>query len=957
MELQKQIVHVDFTGGLDRKRDSKLVIPGKLLGLENGVWDSSNSLSKAGGYQNVVTSILGGGSLPACSVQLSYKDELLHLSTSGFALYAYASGADRWVSKGILPLATVSKRAVARNNATQSTFDCLKTSNVSVWVYEDSRGGIRTTVLDENTGVQYQSDASFSSTGVLPRLFMCNSLVCCVYQEGANILLRTLAPASPQTWNSSSTLKTDARGSAQRMDACPRNDSARFFVAYKRASDDTINVFDADTAGTVYTTVNKAEVPDNVIACAMFSGGNLAVLYSVATPAIKGEVYNTSLVSQGNGTLENTAAAIQQIGAIQSAESLQVYYEVTAAATYNRTVRTNSITAAAAVGTAALFARSVGLAAQPFTFNGDRHVPVVHESTLQSTFFVLGASGSVSGLVVARALSSLSGGLFTKPRLPQVIGSGGSTVTIPVTERGRLAFNAGKNVTPIGLSRLDLGDATTSYRERAVLADVLHVASACPSIYDGTGVVEAGFHLYPENVGVADLAAGVMGAGTYQYCVTYEWVDGQGRLWRSSPSVAVSITQAASRQTRVTIPTLRLTRKTSGRSEVSLVVWRTEASGTIFYRLNSAASPTQNSTTADTVTYDDNATDASIISNEVLYTVGGTLEHEAVPACRLMCVHQDRLFLAGLEDPLQIAYSKETVDQEGLGFNEVLRLRVPPDGGDITAIGSMDDKLVVHTKKGRIYFFTGQGLSAAGQPPGYSDAQLATSDAACKQGKSRSLVLTPAGQMFLSQKGIRLLTRGLELARDAEGLHVGAEMDVLATDCVAALHEEQKSQVLFYTGSTVLLWDYGFGQWATLTNHSAVDAVMHASIPYHLKSDGTAQKRDGTTTHNGTAFTMKAETAWLKLGGLQGFQRVRRFLCTGTFPASPVATLEVRYDGSAIYGASINVPASSQFRHHLATQKCGLVAFRIIGADALSNFALEVGLKKGARKLPAAQTA
>jgi hypothetical protein len=115
---------------------------------------------------------------------------------------------------------------------------------------------------------------------------------------------------------------------------------------------------------------------------------------------------------------------------------------------------------------------------------------------------------------------------------------------------------------------------------KAQLGALALFSGAVAQTYDGSTSVEQGFLYYPEIQSLVNAAGGVMSAGTYQYIVVYEWQDADGQRHQSTPAPAKSITVAANDKVTVTIPTLRLTSKTS----VLINVYRTIANGTIFYK-------------------------------------------------------------------------------------------------------------------------------------------------------------------------------------------------------------------------------------------------------------------------------------------------------------------------------------------------------------------------------------
>lgn len=75
------------------------------------------------------------------------------------------------------------------------------------------------------------------------------------------------------------------------------------------------------------------------------------------------------------------------------------------------------------------------------------------------------------------------------------------------------------------------------------IANNLHISGGILSMYDGSSIVEHGFHQYPENVYVGPQAGGSLEVdSSYSYKVCYEWTDNQGQIHRSAPSTGNSKT-------------------------------------------------------------------------------------------------------------------------------------------------------------------------------------------------------------------------------------------------------------------------------------------------------------------------------------------------------------------------------------------------------------------------------
>jgi len=446
---------------------------------------------------------------------------------------------------------------------------------------------------------------------------------------------------------------------------------------------------------------------------------------------------------------------------------------------------------------------------------------------------------------------------------------------------------------------------------------------------------------------------------------------------------AISDADADHRVT-LTIPTLRLTSKQSPRSPVLLVVYRTADAGTVFFQVSSVTSPTLNSTTADTVTFVDNVTDATLEGNAQIYTTGNVIENIAPNPVSALAVCQNRIFYVDSTNPLQLGYSKQVVPGTPVEFSDLFTLNLNPVGGDATTVAEMDGKVIIFRSE-RISFITGTGPDAAGGNNDFSADQLITSDSGCVN--PRSVVLTPVGLMYKSSKGIYLLDRSLQVS------YVGSDMEQYNEDTITSAELiASTNQVRFTLASGVaLVFDYFERQWSVFTNVAAVDACIFEDRYTYLRSDGTVRRETpGVFSDAGNYIKLKVVTSWLQLAGLQGFQRARRFMVLGDYYTAHRLVVQVAYDfnpsfaqsntidagdlldtvayGEGAYGAGVygGTFPLYQWKIHLARQKCEAIQVSIEDDDdgsgagegfSITGLSLEVGVKRGLTKPPASRSA
>ena len=1012
MAIQKSNVEVEFSQGLDTKTDDKLVLPGRLTTLENGVFAGGGTIEKRNGYEAFSTSILGTDSVIASGNALGlFNDELL--LADGDSLYSWSAANDVWVDKGTVVPLSLTTLPIIRNTYQQTAGDSATGNGVSLYAWEDGRGGIRGTIIDEETGNPLLSDVSISATGTSPKcLFVSNTLMV-FYMEGTTLYLRTIPAGSPTAFATAVTISSDLKASLPHFDVAVHGTKA---VAAWSTSSSTVKVAFVLSTGTVGSPVVNLPAATSVATTA-------ASCISVVVDPLTSDIWCAS-AEETNGlrvfalyaddftvkraltVIDSSTAIVNVTGVFAGASSIQWFYEVTAALSYNHLVKQRAHTTAGAFPAAATtFRRSVGLGSKAFLANsadgsstGTVYVGLVYESTLQATYFI--ARGS-DAFIMGKAQPGLAGGLTTS-HLPAVNSTSDSEFFFASIERNRLitAFDTAgipdSNTTFFlkGVSRTGMEFSGNSQYESAQLGDNLILAGGITSIYDGQSVVEAGFHLFPEDISVATIqASGVMAAGTRQACFLWEWQDNHGQIHRSAPSVPVEFTTSGiNGYATFTVPTLRLTEKTGVRTSAMLAGFTTEAEGTVFYRTGNGAanpvtSPVYNDTTTDTVTFVRSVADTSIIANEILYTTGEILENSAPPASSMIAVSGNRCFLAGVAgQPNTVWYSKEYLPGEAVAFSEFLTITVDPAGGAITGLATMDDKLVVF-KRDNILFMSGDGpsdLGPDGNGNGFTKPQLITTDVGCIG--AQSITLVPQGLVFKSAKGIYLLSRGLEVA------YIGAAVEFWNdyTITSAQLLEDQ-NQIRFLTeDGPALVYDYYFGQWGTFTNHSGKDSLNWNNHYVYLRDDGEVYvETPGYYKDDAIDIHLLIETVWLKFAGLQGFQRIYWASFLGNFYTDHFLKVSVAYDyqpfsqsthqfdpttalfsdvfGTGIFGVETPFGGIAddvyQFRVRMDKQKCQAIRFRVedIGSNSgqsfsLSNLTLVVGIKQGSSKLGASKT-
>lgn len=483
-----------------------------------------------------------------------------------------------------------------------------------------------------------------------------------------------------------------------------------------------------------------------------------------------------------------------------------------------------------------------------------------------------------------------------------------------------------------------------------------------------------------------NMNSGNMQPGTYLYNVLYSWLDNNGIIQRGETAVPISVVVGSGNGSiTIVFPTLRLSEKT----DVRIEVYRTENLGsTIFYRVSPLGDTIINDPTIDYMSFVDTNSDAQILANDFIYTTGGVVDNTAPPSSSIITLFKNRIFIGGLDDKNLLWFSKYFFSGTPVQFSELFTFKCSPVGGDITALGVLDDKLIIF-KQSAIFCLIGNGPDDTGNGNDYdAGAVMIATDLGCSE--PNSIVITPNGLMFKSNKGLYLLNRSLETS------YIGAQVENFNSLTISsAVLSPNNNQVRFTTENQMLVFDYYSGQWGTFTNLNAVDAHFVDNIYYLLKPDGIVYKEEQNLfTDAGKQIKLKIQTGWITLSGIgrtsgiQGFQRIRRALFLGSYKGSHILQASFNYDyndspeeftqidattligdnepwGSDGYWGKIGTVWGGSFlpyqwRVHLTKQKCEAIRITLEDIQTgsfnegfdLSNIALEVAVKQGPKKLP-----
>lgn len=1023
MPLERQVISMPLAQGVDTKTDAKQVAAGKLLELENGVFTTLKAIRKRNGSVALNTRITNDVS-PAVKITqghglATFQNELL--LADGHNLYSYDQGADGWTNKAAFESVYVTNAPVVRDSYDQACPDgAVHSSGLQAYAWEDSSAAdsIKYCVIDGATGQTVQAPKLLASNAIKPRVLVIqNTFLFYWYDISAHVIkLAILTTTQPNATPTVSTItSTGAINSAINLaspnyDACVIGGNVAVVFNNNTGSATTLRLYSGqDPTSLLYpqaiipylsralTVFPVTDATNHAAPVVAFSTDNGLSPY---TSDVRYRAFDSLLNPVSYGAIQSgiePPRAITGVEAPANAGGFHVYWSIISS-TPGVVRKTYKAVVDASFGytlTSPWFQTSV-LIGRAFVYGSHSYVPLTYwtSDTLQPTNFIV----RDDAYIAAKFLSGVSGGYpstnstsygtISRTILPSTNQLSSSAFRLACTEQALTAGAGIETANNVSAVSFDFDDAQHSYGH-ATLGQNLHFTGGFVQMYDGVNVVEHGFHLYPDSATTSvSTSGGNIAAGTYSYAVTYEWIDNQGNPHISRPLIVppLVVGGTGSASVQLTVPYLQWTAKVA--NPVQIIFYRTTASGTILYRISSLTAPNINVINGvnATFTYTDTNADADLSGAPELYTqpldttVDPIVPNDPAPPTGLIQLHRNRLWVVDSTNPLQLWYSKDVFPGYPVEFNEGFLKQVDPRGGPITALATVDDKLLVF-KRSHIFFIVGQGPLNNDQNDDLSDAILITTDCGCID--PRSVVGTPVGIMFQSAKGIYLIDRSLQVQ------YVGSPVEAYnAEEITSAVLLADTNQVLFTMGNgKTLVFDYFVQQWGLFTNQNAVDSLIWQNTWTWLRSNGSVLKQTpGVFTDAGSPIKLKLTTSWLSFANVQGFQRVRRAQILGGYKSPHSLSVGVAvdfndnivqeaviepttptyYGGSSPYGAESVYGGTFQlyqWRIDLARQKTQAVKFviqELPSATAgegfnLTSIGFEVGAKTGLNKMPASQ--
>lgn len=1018
MALEWRTIYIPLSAGVNTGADPRALEAPALAVCRDAMFEEPGGAQTRYPFVTIGNNIFGGGTLSNVRRITANGDEILAFTKD--TLYTWSVRDSAWVSKGTHLATKVSERLVFVNTQEQRLADRCEVGScvITAWVETTASGGdlIYVGAQDKTTGAVILAPTHVDDgtrAGVTrPRLVALASKALLFFIDDLDALrVIDLAPAtlaadvvSAGTVITASTVEYDAVANAAGTSA----------LVAASVGGATYDVAVISSVAAITTSATKARTCDGPIAIADSPGATRLVVGRVvdnatATPDVRGDVLNDSTLADvtvnvlvgsidasGNGPINQLAACYRsaQVGGQWSCHLFWTHDETTSVSGVGYQTRTNTLNDAGTAGTASTLFTQMSVASRAFSHDGRVYFwgafgletpfgSTNFRAQLQNSYFLY----RDDGFLCAKAATTRSSGYSQEEGYLPGVQSLGSNVygfcgierrLISVTTKQRTyAARAPREI----LVEFDSNDGRRSAR----LGRTLYITGGEVVQYDGRGIVEVGWHVFPWRVSVADSGvAGNMGAGTYTYGATFRGDNAVGERDRSALVSTSDVAVAASRQVDFTVAGLLAA---THREDSCIEIWRTQANPTVGAPMNLVTSNDPSVTSVGDNGYlpniegtygeDDNYSDATLLTKEALDQVGDVLERLAPPPATIIAATQDRIFLAGIAgEPNQVWYSRLRDKDEVAAFHDSLVVEVPPTGGDITALAFLNETLVVFCEHA-VWAVPGDGFSNVGDADGsrnYGPARLLSSDVGAVN--AEAVALSPRGLEFHSQKGKMLL------GQDWSVQYVGSPVADFDADTHVAVHVlEKKHEVRWLTTSRMLVFNYKVNQWSEWTVSNGVSATMWNGTHHYASS--TAVLAYQTAYGTNVTYAMDLETAWIPVGpgGKLGRGKVLWIQVLGEFVSAHDLRLRVGRDylsdssGATLFHSKYwpatptTVGGRLQVQHAPSIRLMEAVKLRITpyasgsttnpptgGALKVTGFALHVGLEPGIwRSLASAQ--
>lgn len=967
MALRTQQVPIRITG-LDTGTDRRWVQPGGLVEAENIVVRTGGVLTKRKGFDPLTTT-----GMPTSPHTLMRARDALHVvgrdGLSRWDAPSWQSLESPSVLGRISTERVVGLSTTALNLPTEWTAECVLVNGYYVAV--GAEGAVR--VIERSTGnLMLEEVLTGASAVATTRLAVVGSYVAIVLSVGgtnstirASVLDLTGAPSLGSSFVVASDAEPSVTGGYVLFDVCPK-DASTAVVVYTETVNKYIKFQEIDCAtsstGTASTSTLAAHEPSTytspIGACYHATLDMLLVAYQDGASTAATVIYNygtTSWTAKNTLPLTTTAPLLSAGICEKDADEWYVAYssgDITAA----HTTEVASIDGSN-VDTDVFAVRGGLVVAKPFVLAGGVVVPMGLHDTGASDEYVFTERGVAASYLPANAQGWRRVGFQA---CSHVVGDvaywGASESVFAQRVSGQFEYQYA-----IRLVSFD-SDPDSLYAGGGPRVGQLWVDRDSASLE--TPPMPLAHSLVQGSSGSVNIASG----DSYLVRARSKVIDAAGRYHYSRASNAVTFTSSVTDSTAsIDLDLAGFGHTVSSPFEVFPVpvdVFRSLPNEQPLYLAKT-------SSIGLLVSADLEDSDVDVADNSLFPSA--ELGNDPLPPATSIVRAGERYWAVTSDG--EVWYSKLQVQGVGVEWSSVLRVQLP-QGATPVAVADMDGIPVVFTEV-EVFRVAGIGLDNNGAGGDFA-VQRVSADVGCVN--ALSVVSTPFGIIFQSQRGFRLLDRSFQIARP-NGREWGSEADrYAAAPVVRAVQRESEGEVLWFlsnahTGSDpqVLVYNYEYDFWSTWNLPFTVkDAVLVGDALYTLDTTGTVHAEQSDHYDDGTFVTSAIEFTDLSFAGIEGYQRVRKVILSyrNAENTSADVTFKLAKDDrggwqqSSLYLVNpANNHRALQCTVRAEVQKCSRLQLRIeetapSGPGAgdgsgveIVGIQLEVGVKRGGAKL------
>jgi hypothetical protein len=1014
MALEKQVIDVQLQG-LDTKTDSKLVVPGRMVELENARFEKTGRISKRYGLSSVESSdgtrqklfALNGTMYSAVSTtttELYGRDGSTSLGNASrsFGHLAIPSARSDVVCGGV--------GLGIDSDGDRWNVDAAFAGD-AVGYLSRTPNGLRAQWLIDGVNVTLQTAITcdgfrvVSGFGSSTATYTSGTIVFATYHRSAGEIKIYTATPSAATLRATLTGVSTSTANAPHWDvALKMDDSSTIFVVSHQTAATTIKLW-AVTVSTWASSSTTFATGGTLGALTVSAYSDARVFWSVAA-AVSTRTYSAALANTLGTTAVKSTTSGEDVLFLTAYARASGSVDLAINGTDVQTIGGNTaifpeleyvLVSSLGVASGALIQYGIWLGSKIYSYlTGSNY----------RTFFVglLGMPVSTSGINAdeqrAFVLQEVhSFGILTKSRLnygtanrqpysyfsvlpstgflkellPNLFGSSTDFYMAGQILERSPAFGWAADGYP-KIAVYEAAGVLLSYSASAVdsgydyveCANQLLIGGGYLQSFDGVVVRENGFLCAPSIIDVTTGAGGYLADGTYSAIAVYERVSGTGDIIESPVSVPVSFTISGGGglgSATFYISTYRLQTTTSWVA-AKITLYVSSANGRQHYAYRTSQSFSLGDDYETMIFY---STDTS---NAVVYTDTGESDYSQPDGPSKLVAESDRVWCVSGNDPLRVEVSSPVTPGYGVSFYPDVSRQVPSGGGDITALARLDGKLVAF-KESESFAATGDGPDLQGSADTLSEFVTLP----VKFGAYNHRGVVRAGSVLLiggtDRTGPTANIWQLDPSMTATNIGVSVESfegGYVRDSCFVPARNE--AHFAMSIGDRELVYNTEFSQWSLNENCNIYGVLSLNDSRYAIAKVESASSGiyvEAGYVDYATGYSLLMKTGWINFSGIQGIQRIYRIMLLGELASTHTMRVRLAFDYESSFTETHTISSanavlgSSGYQFAVSPQRTKCEAIQIEISDTsptgesfnLAGLSFVAGIKRGGAQLRA----